>query len=307
MLPLFETIYDDMRESLGTPVRLLRLLDEHPEIRVRIEEPGRVIAAERVLKWHEWGHHRDLMWPNRPAGVIRGWRYADGHYRSFEVHRPELANLGQCHITEQWTCDIQDVEGLSCSKSTLTDFTSLDDMVEANSREMIDEITEKKLQENLSHSEIRLLHQKDTTDHFARFLWDGRLFLMNSGGSHHFAAARYIAARLDRPVPLSGKLRTYAIKPEAVDTLRRDMDVFLISSESEISNKFFEAMESFEVTHYLHPISSRPYDRIMAVLLPKNEFRSARVSRELRKAGLFDLGQHLADLCARQFTLLTAR
>jgi hypothetical protein len=56
-----------------------------------------------------------------------------------------------CEVAEDWQCDIRDVQGFSTSKSELTDFTTIDAMVERNSREMIDEITPAKLSHNLAH------------------------------------------------------------------------------------------------------------------------------------------------------------
>lgn len=70
----------------------------------------------------------------------------------------------------------------------------MDDMVVRNSPEMIDEISPAKLAKNLAWDEIRIISHVDH-DYFATWAWDGRVFLMNSGGSHHFAAAKYIAAR----------------------------------------------------------------------------------------------------------------
>ena len=56
-------------------------------------------------------------------------------------------------------------------------------------------------------------------------------------------------------------------------------------------------MESFKAT-YLWRYMPRPYDKMRAILLPKDEPRSTRVSRVLRESGVADLGQHLATLCA---------
>jgi hypothetical protein len=228
-----------------------------------------------------------------------GWKYTSGRYCSFELYRPELADFGCCETTEQWTCDIQNVVGVSASKSELDKFASLDDMVEKNSPEMINEISEAKLCKNLAHSEIRIFHNSDTSDHFARYQWDGRVFLMNSGGSHHFAAARYIASRIAQQVPLKGKLRTYSINDAAVGILCRDFDVYAISDEEEISNRFHDAMESFKATYLLHDML-RPHNKAKVILLPKNDARSVRVSKALREAGVTDLGHHFAALCTRQ-------
>ncbi|CAM5427238.1 putative protein OS=Stutzerimonas stutzeri OX=316 GN=CXK94_17845 PE=4 SV=1 [Stutzerimonas stutzeri] len=86
----------------------------------------------------------------------------------------------------------------------------MDDMVVRNSPEMIDEISPAKLAKNLAWDEIRIISHVDH-DYFATWAWDGRVFLMNSGGSHHFAAAKYIAARLEQPVELTGTYKNLRV------------------------------------------------------------------------------------------------
>jgi hypothetical protein len=156
---------------------------------------------------------------------MMGWRGVYGSYSSFYLQREEFANFGSCEITEDWECDIQDVTGLSTSKSELKDFDNLDRMAETKSRYMIEPISTDKLRENLAWGEIRILRGAGSSDFFARYLWDGRVFLINSGGSHHFAAARYIASRLGVPVPLRGQLHTYVINELAVSSLQRDFEM----------------------------------------------------------------------------------
>lgn len=298
----FKFIFNSIREELGRPMTLLRLIDEHPEMRVQLAEPDSVIAADSIVKWHDWGNQSSMDWPRRERGTMMGWRQSNGYYSSFEIHRPEFQNLGRCEIVNQWRCDIQDVKGLSASKSKLHEFTSLDSMVETNSKEMIGEITESNLRKNLAHDQIRILNQKSTSDHFARYRWDGRVFLINSGGSHHFAAARYIASRINVPVPLEGKLHTYTISPVAVDSLRRDFDVYAISDDAAVVNGFLDAMRKFRATYIWHYLP-RQYEHARAILLPKNEPRSMRVSRALREAGMFNVGEHLTSLTDRQMAL----
>ena len=294
-----EFMYDAISEDLGRPMTLLRMIDEHPDMRVQVAEPEPVIAADRVAQWHNWGDQSSGHWPRRKHCTILGWRHSAGNYSSFELHRPELENFGRCEVLDMWNCDIQDVTGLSFSKSELHKFTSLDSMVETNSREMIDAITEEKLHENLAHDGMRILNREGTSDYFARYLWDGRIFLINDGGSHHFAAARYIASRIKRPVPLLGKLLTYSINPQAVNALRRDFDVYAMSDDAAITNGFFDSMRMFRAT-FLWQYLPRPYDHARAIFLPKNEPRSMRVSSALREAGMFDIGEHLTKLTNRQ-------
>ena len=200
-------IIDGFREDLGRPVGLLRLLEDVAQIRATLDEPSSCISAQSVIPWHELGTPPAQDWPRRKRGELIGWRAeGGGRWQSFLVERPEYAQIGTKEITPEWSCDITDLHGFASSKSDLQCFKSTDQMVETNSREMIDQITPEKLTQNLAHREIRIIHTPGTDDHFCRYGWDGRLWLINSGGSHHTAAAKYIAARLKLPVTLTGKL-----------------------------------------------------------------------------------------------------
>jgi len=91
---------------------------------------------------------------------------------------------------------------------------------------------------------------------------------MNSGGSHHFAAARYIASRIKRRVPLHDRLRTYSISPLALGALLRDFDMHAISDDAAISSGFHNAMMTFRAT-YLWQHLPRPYEHARSHSLAK--------------------------------------
>jgi hypothetical protein len=302
MRKFFHTIINGLREDFGQPISLIRMLSTYPKIRVTLGEPSPCIDADSVPRWHELGNYPVLEWPQRDCGVLTGWKVdRDQQWRSFQIERPEYAQLGQRDITPVWSCDITAIHGFAASKSNLRAFISTDEMVEKNSPEMIDDISPKKLAHNLRHSEIRILNSPDTSDHFKRYLWDGRLWLVNDGGSHHTAAAKYIAARLSTSVKFTGKLYTYSLNPAAVASLRRDFEMFVISDEDDaMSCDFFDAMRAFRATWLWHPLP-RPYEGARAILLPKSEWRSMRVASELRKVGIADLGTYLTTLATRQF------
>lgn len=215
----FQFFYDSIRESFGYPITLLRLLDKYPNINVPIAEQKSVINAHSVTQWQNFCDHPFLA---NKTGTLNGWRYFAGYYESFQHHLPEIENFCRCEVIKNWSCDIQDVVGLSESKSDLDKFTSLDSMVEANSQEMIETITEENLRSNLSHNQIRIFNE-NSGDYFSIYMWDGRIFLMNQGGSHHFAAARYIASRIRHKVPLRGTLYAYSIDPSAIHSLRQNL------------------------------------------------------------------------------------
>lgn len=280
-------------------MRLIQLLEQRPEIRVELSEPKPCIEASSVTRWDRLGGQSPKLWPHLPQGTLQGRRWTGSQYQGFDLRRPEYSEIAQCTVTDGWSCDIAAVHGFSSSKSDLSRYSSTEEMVETKSRDMIDEISLAKLKKNLAHREIRILPEHGGTDYFARYQWDGRLWLMNSGGSHHFAAAQYIARRLGHRVPLTGRLYTYSLNAVAIGSLRRDFEMFVISSETSISNAFFTAMQGFRVTWLWHEMPW-PFEGAKAILLPRAEKRSMRVAAELRRAGVLDFGEHLAALAAQR-------
>jgi hypothetical protein len=297
---ILRTVYERFQDDFGRPASLIRLFSENPsECGIALEVGRGGIASESVVPWHELGTPPYDKWPRRGRGHLMGWSSRGrGQYTSFSAHRSEFESIGVCEVVEDWSCDITDVQGLTSSKSTLTDFDDMDEWVKAKSPEMVDEVSLDKLAENLAHDQVRIINSPGT-DYFFRFGWDERLFLKNDGGSHHFAAARYIAARLSRPVPLRGRLYTYRLNASSVESLLHDFDMFVIPTAGAVSAGLYLAMELFHATWLTHSMP-RPFQNTKAVLLPKAERRSRRAAVEFRRFGVTDLGQHLRQLLAAQ-------
>jgi hypothetical protein len=103
---LLKTIIDGIREDFGQPVSLIRLLADHPEIRVSLDTPPPFIAAESIVPWHELGTAPYAHHPHRERGTLLGWKMRDkDNYGSFTLHRPEYEQIGHREITEHWACD----------------------------------------------------------------------------------------------------------------------------------------------------------------------------------------------------------
>lgn len=291
-----QRVLDSIKEEFGHPSSLVKLITEEPALNKPLVEYEKGISSAEVVKWHEFGN---LSYErNRPCkGSLNGYGHclgANRNYGGVSLRREELLNLGTTLEVERWECDIQDVDGFSASKSELRLFKSMDAMVEKNSREMIDEITPEKLTENLAWDEIRIISRVDH-DFFQSWSWDGRVFLMNSGGSHHFAASKYIAKRLNIKVPLSGRYRVHGINQVALESLTRDFEIFVMSSHHRHLMGFHKAMRSFKATYYWKDLP-RPYTDQCAVFLPKAEKRSAKVAEILNASAFHDLGLYLKGL-----------
>lgn len=129
--------------------------------------------------------------------------------------------------------DIVDIDGLQQSKSDLLAAASLNEFVDQNCRQDKNKtfsISLESLEKYLAHPEIGI-HHSDTTDHAILYGWQDCLYLSNSGGSHHFAVARYIADHLKHPVPLKAKCKFITLDEDAVLAFTQHYHAFLISNE----------------------------------------------------------------------------
>jgi hypothetical protein len=122
--------------------------------------------------------------------------------------------LVSCWTINDFECDIVDVAGISASKSSALEFAD----VEAFGRYFLDfngaPHTTEGLAKMLAHSEVRVVRD-GRSDWFALDLWDGRLFLCNDGGSHHFAGAAVIARVTGLPVQLKRPLHVTRLNGRA--------------------------------------------------------------------------------------------
>lgn len=297
-MSLIQAISDHVRESLGNPVRVRRLLGDRPDFKADLIKPENNIDMERVPAWHHLGQ-TGWGWGvgDRRGGAgfeLMGWRTVGNHHSSFTASCPALSNLVRRTDADRWACDLQDIHGFAASKSKLETFSSTDQMVETNSREMIADVSAAGLRKNLAHDEIRLLREVPT-DWLEVHQWDRRMYVVNDGGSHHLAAAKYIAARIQAPVPLVAPLRYYSIDDAAVALLRATYDVYLVNDKPGLSSDFLDAMKSAGATWLWHDLP-RPYENARAIFLPRTETLSMRVSEAFREAGYVDLGQHLEEV-----------
>lgn len=260
------SLYKNLKAHLVQPTALCRLIKSAPDLAAAPQVHRSSIHAHDVLQWEDWNRGDPVTSQSQPADGLQGWQYTDGQYRGPMIRRPDLGRFVQCDRIENWQVDIQQIQGFSNSKSNLARFSDMDLMVTTNSPEMIEPMTEQKLQENLAWREIRILQDPRTTDHFVRYHWDGRVFLFNSGGSHHLAAARYMARNLGLPVPVRGLLKEYSFNKTVVADLQREFELFVVAHSDHWWN-FHEAMEAFRATYFWRHLP-RPchWDRV--VFLP---------------------------------------
>jgi hypothetical protein len=190
------------------------------------------------------------------------------------------------------------VEGLSASKAPLEAFATLDEFaVQACASELA-----KGLDACIQHCRSRIVSGDRYPLSVAH--WDGRLFLENSDGSHHFAAARYIAGREKRRIELPVRLRRTWFDADAIAKLRRQYDVFAVRGPRAFA--IGEALARFNVRIERADAPRQVGDDVELWFVARSA-RAEKAARLLRGAGALDVARYLEELARRPFPYAPAR
>lgn len=300
-MPLPQRIWSSLQESVGVPVGIKAWVARHGEhCRELLGTPQRSGVAELgVMRWDRLGKCPVDSLIAHPDGTVLGWRRDASGYNGMRMDCPALLNLAVC-TSHTVTVDIQAIEGMANSKSELTAVMSMPAFAQAMCSDWIaEEISEHAMYIHLAHDQIRILRPETTCDHLTSFAWDGRVFLSNAGGSHHFATAQYMAAALALDVPIEAKLYVHALNPASVSALCHQFAMVAVDDV----HGLHKAMESFDATYYVTNLPDPlrlPEAKARVLFLPRNETRSRRVAEALIAGGAPDVGQHLTQLVIRQ-------
>lgn len=220
---------------------------------------------------------------------------------------PMLANLVSYKNIPHWKCDIQTITNVCASKSKLSDFNNLDDLITKNSRELISEISLDNLSKNMRHYESKIFHQE--TEIVSCELWSKKFTWHNCGGSHHFMAARYIANKLKHPVPLTAKLEIAYIDQEKFDELFSKYELFLFSrGDSEQFQLLFDTLCYSRTTFLLAPISyyfslvndNEAYKNLRLLAFYKNDISAEPIINMLKNSSMLHLYRYFYSLISKQ-------
>ncbi|WP_157643736.1 DUF6685 family protein [Burkholderia ubonensis] len=143
-------------------------------------------------------------------GLVR----TSGGLRRSRLACPD-GRLAQCRRIDGFEFDITDIEGIGNSKSSDRSFASVRAFGHDFATYDKASVDVAGLSRMLSHREVRIL-RRDPGDAVGVRLWDGRLFLYNAGGSHHFAGAHYIASEIKMGIPLRARLEVIELRIPAI-------------------------------------------------------------------------------------------
>jgi hypothetical protein len=242
-------------DVVGVPLRVRHSVD--PESRISLLEVNfsKTARLDDVIPWKKL---EDIS--------KEGFLYSskvNGHRSFRKLKNSPLEQLIIEKHYPEWRSDIRNVQTLGASKGNLSLYKTLDDFtdeecqpeLELNPEETLSELLER----NLRHEKIGADTPREVESlySFVWRSWDGRLGLSNSGGSHHFCAARMLAKRLNIEVLLNRHLRSELLNRNVVWPLLLEFHIFATPfSEFYGEGKLREALESFNAPYGLLQLPS---------------------------------------------------
>ena len=217
---------------------------------------------------------------------------------------PMLNNLHSSTMIPNWSCEIQTITNISSSKSLLSEFTNLNEIVIQDSQDLISEITLENLSKNMSHYDSQIFHK--TNEMVSCESWSKTFTWHNTGGSHHFAAARYIAGKLGEKVPLRAKLELTFIDEEKFHHLFSQYEIFMISNrETEQYQLLFETLLNSKIPFITAPIDSyfsdnKDYSSLKLLAFYRTDSGSQPVISCFKRSSALNLYDYFHHLIVRQ-------
>jgi len=297
---LCNTAKDEVRNLQGQPGQLVRSLDEKRILPVCPEEAERFIWFHSVARWDVWNRDSDQRPLPIDFWIMEGGGY---HHTKRSIHIPEIDNLIEFETDARFCCDIKDVKGISASKSMDYDFSSIEEFAVTRCQSFIGAEDKSDFERNIKWGEIRLHNMS-----FRSFCWSKYSpFWMNNGGSHHFAAAHYLASRKDIEYRVFGKLLRAKVNKRAVYELISSWNMFLMDEVS-ILTAFMKSMRNYkcnfgvcDVPKGLLRCGSFTPDRtsmsssVRVVLLSCADEKACKVSKALQSAGFASFNEYVSS------------
>ncbi len=278
---LFKVLYfllEPILSILGYPIEFKKIIKEHPDVKFKFKNLKKNIRFGHVVNWDEW-------FSINPNNHIRLDYSVDNTRRLME----DIKNIASIKKIDNWKCDIQEIKGISSSKSDLSKFDLLDSFAEINCGRFILDISEESLNKNLMWEDGDIFKRAN----FTACKWnDNEIKLQNGGGSHHFSAARYIAKKLGTNVTVSGTLKHKSLVDNCVYSIINAIDMYAIPTHKE--SYFHYAINSFKADAiFLEP--PRPFNGFVLICFYRNSIRSRIVSKLFKKSGFFYFNSFLLN------------
>jgi hypothetical protein len=213
-----------------------------------------------------------MVEPDRPFGLAQ------------ELGHPLLTSIVSSREVAHGPFDIQEITRLSLSKGPLDAYATLGEFALGECRSEIGPADQHALEACLRHYGVRLTTPfQSGGDGLEAISWSGGdLYWPNSDGSHHFAAARHIAAKLKWSIPVRAPLTVHLIDGGVVGDLHRRYSGWVLPDTD----------EAWEVVRLMHDGGAHigmagmphPYDAVL-LLLPRDKPASMVIAAAIEASG----------------------
>jgi len=238
-----------------------------------INTVARLHSPEPFSSFNEQFRSAVLLKPGKPFGLAA------------ELECPALEQFCSPRSFGAVTLDIREITCLSASKGPLASSETLDDFAVSECRREIGSGTSEQLEACLRYYGVRLASPfKDDGEELVAVAWSGGTICWpNSDGSHHFAAARYIAGVLQQPVPITASLTSYSISHEAVAMLAQDFFAWVMPDHDK-TWLFIRMIHQYGLEVGIATMP-RPYRNKLLILLPRGSAGASQVKSMITASG----------------------
>lgn len=250
--------------------------------------PAESASGRGIIRWQDWSlcHGGDIAhWEPGPRGML--------------CRRATLAPASRLITTvyhDTFSCSIREITSLESGKGGLATSATLDAYALSECRDLIssDPAWIGKL---LGWHELRFSACPGAGESLESFSWHDRGYhLLNQGGAHHFAAARYLAGFYAPGFRIHAPLARYSINPEAAHDILNAFDMFCEPEDQTMLEAFTHRMAAAGIPHATCP-APPPWDgEYRLLLLPRDNRKAAGAASVLCQHGWFDV----SDLLRRQ-------
>jgi hypothetical protein len=253
----------------------------------RLIELPKTASGETIYRWERL---------NTDAVI---WTFIKNETVRHDISIKPLLSILKTKTIDEYSVDIREIERLSASKSRLDESPDLDSFIIKNRPTMVNDVNHDNLKKYLSHKEIRIIHNKNAGDRLVKMSWCNELLLCNSGGSHNFAAARYMAKQLNVPIKITGQLLSHHFSDADINALTSKYYVFLTPKHDvfygDLIDYFRKIKQGFIYLKTL-TVTHIPGN----FLLIENTSNNQKVIYELLKFGFQDVGSYLMEMSKKQ-------
>lgn len=234
---------DCMGRWQGKPTMLIRGIEEGRISPATVSASQETVWLPSVPRWEHWC--RDIV--SLDPKPVDFFFYQNNRLEHRSIEIKEISELVQFEYYEYFQCDIKEIHGIAASKSDGIPYNTIKEFSERGCSRFLSD----GFDENINWQEIRLNDMQFQYKEWA----NKNYYWINSGGSHHFAAAWKNAhdEERGRNFTLSGQLSKMTVNKLSLFSLSHKWDMYIMDRTTTYC-EFLDAMDDFKCSFGVCPI-----------------------------------------------------